>query len=243
MSDSVRCMPAINGVDGNPGLDLSVVIPVYNEAGILEETMARLLSWLGEIPYLWELILVDDGSTDSSRQIMEKLFGETPAVRVLGYSPNRGRGHALSLGMRSAQGAVVLTTEADLSWDTVSMGHLVGMVHERKADVAVASPYRPGGRLVGVPPSRVALSRIANLLAKTILRGGITMATGMTRAYRREILDLVLSTRQGKEFHLDVLCRSLRRRLVIREVPAVVSWQNAADVPLQPRNKEVSYEQ
>ena len=132
-------------------------------------------------------------------------------------------------GMLAARGNVLLTTEADLSWGTECLTRLVRAVSEDRADIALASPFRPGGAMIEVPAARQVLSRLANLAAGLVIRHEMTMFTGMTRAYRRLLAPNILSARDGKEFHLDTICRAIRSRLRIIEVPAVLSWHDAPD--------------
>src|SRR3954453_12063602 len=97
-------------------MDVSVVCPFFNEAGILEHAIRTLAKCLQTLNATWELIVVNDGSTDGSGAIAERVASELPRVRVLGYRYNRGRGHALRTGISAATGDVIVTTEIDLSW-------------------------------------------------------------------------------------------------------------------------------
>jgi dolichol-phosphate mannosyltransferase len=204
--------------------EVSVVVPAYNEASVLAESMSDLTHWLERSEWRWELILVDDGSTDGSREIMAAMARRQPRVTVIHGAPNQGRGWALRQGMTAARGDVVLTTEADGSWEETCLHELIHCIREGRADIAVASPYRAGGGVVGVPRGRRLLSRTANLLASRLVGGQMTMVTGMTRAYRRSVVDRVMSGRNDKGFHLDVLCRAQRHRLVVHEVAARLEW-------------------
>jgi len=206
-----------------PRPEISLVVPVFNEESALEKNIRRLIAFLETLTGDWELVLVDDGSTDGSLAIMRSF--ENERVRVIHYLPNRGRGQALRRGLLEARGRVVLTTEADGSWDLDCLQRLVELVRQGAA-LAVASPYLPGGRLCGVPLGRRLLSRTANLLAGKII--GVSMATGMTRAYQREIIPLVISPCDGKEFHLDVLSRARKTALDVREAPARLEWVNSS---------------
>jgi glycosyltransferase involved in cell wall biosynthesis len=206
-------------------LTVSVVVPVYNEAAILTQSMAVLLQWLRELPWSWQLILVDDGSNDASPKLLRELAKNQQRVNVLGEGCHRGRGHALRTGVLAAQGSTILTTEADGSWDTRCLRSLVEAIEDQHADLAIASPFLPGGSHHSVPATRIMLSRVSNRVASMFLGHGLTMLTGMTRAYRREVISDILSDRDGKEFHLDTLCRALQRGLKILEVPARVTWR------------------
>ena len=211
--------------------ELSVVVPVFDEAASLVSNTEALLAWLLTCGLTFELLLVDDGSLDASSALVEQLAARHPGVEPLHLKPNQGRGKALQLGIRSARGQVILTTEADGSWSTDYLQRLVALIRAGQADVAVASPYLPGGGLEGVPLARAWFSRAANLLIRAALAGRVTMATGMCRAYSREAIERAISTRPGKDFHLDVLLRALRAGLRVVEVPAVLSWSVGAGPP------------
>ncbi len=214
--------------------ELSVVVPVYDEAGSLVANTEQLLAWLRTWEFDFELLLVDDGSRDGSAELIDDLAACRAGVRALHQRSNQGRGRALQHGIRSARGRVILTTEADGSWGGECLQQLVERIRAGAAEVAVASPYLPGGGLEGVPMGRAWFSRAANLLIRAALGGRITMATGMCRAYNRAALDRVLSSRPGKDFHLDVLLRALRAGLRVVEVPAVLSWHARAGQPRRP---------
>jgi len=97
-------------------MDISVVCPFYNEAGILEHAIRTMASPMRTLEGSWELIVVNDGSVDGSGAIAERVARDYPEVRVLGYRYNKGRGHALRTGIAAARGEIVITTEIDLSW-------------------------------------------------------------------------------------------------------------------------------
>lgn len=210
---------------------LSVVVPAFNEAAVLEPAVEALLSWLAGRRRGAELILVDDGSADGTARIMERLCERSPVARKLGWRRNRGRGAALREGLLAACGDIVLTTEADRSWSTVTLESLCRAIEDQGADLALASPHLAPGGFANVPLSRRLLSRAANALAGRVLGHSITMATGMARAYRRSILFGIVSPRDDKAFHLDTLCRAIRAGLRVVEVPAVVRWPEGPDGP------------
>ncbi|NMB75619.1 MAG: glycosyltransferase family 2 protein [Myxococcales bacterium] len=214
-------------------LPLSVVVPAYDEAAGLESAVEALVAWRGDRSA--EIILVDDGSTDETPRIMERLRQRMPLVRTIGWRRNRGRGAALREGILAARGRVVLTTEADQSWSTATLESLCSAVEDERADLALASPHLPPGGFENVPLSRRLLSRAANTLAGRVLGHSITMATGMTRAYRRGVLREIASPRDDKAFHLDTLCRAIRAGLRVVEIPAVVRWPDGPNGRRGPR--------
>jgi len=208
-------------------LDFSVVCPFYNEAGIIEQTVRAMLQNLGRSTARWELIVVNDGSTDGSERLVEQLALESPNLRVLGYAQNRGRGYALRVGIAAARGAIIVTTEIDLSWGEDIVHRLVSAMHAwPDAHIVIASPHLEGGGYRNVPPMRVWLSLFGNMVIRTCLGHGVSMNTGMTRAYRRNVIHTLPLFENGKEFHLDVILKAVAFGLDIREIPAVLEWKD-----------------
>ena len=99
------------------GIDVSVVVPVLNEEGSVGELARRVAEVLGETPSAWELIFVDDGSTDATPQVLADLAAGQPAVRVLTLQRNFGKAAALTAGFDAARGRFVITMDADLQDD------------------------------------------------------------------------------------------------------------------------------
>ena len=95
-------------------LDVSVVVPVFNERGNLELLHEAITTELGETPYSYEIIFVDDGSTDGSRDVLLRLQASDPAVRVCGFRANCGKAEALTAGFAESRGDIVITMDADL---------------------------------------------------------------------------------------------------------------------------------
>src|SRR5437868_2390819 len=93
---------------------LSVVIPAYNEAARLPSTLDKVLKYLGSRNYPYELIVVDDGSADSTAAIAEKRAASNPNLQVV-RNPHKGKGYAVRTGMLKAQGRYILYSDADLS--------------------------------------------------------------------------------------------------------------------------------
>ena len=208
-------------------MDITVVCPFYNESGILEHAIRTLAGRLRTLEGSWELLVVNDGSVDGSAAIAERVAEEFPEMRVLGYRYNRGRGHALRTGIAAARGEIVVTTEIDLSWGVNIVHELVAEMRDHPdIDMVVASPHLPGGGYKNVPAKRVWLSRVGNHVIRACMTNAATMNTGMTRAYRREIIQSLPLFADGKEFHLEVMLKATEFGLHIREIPALLEWKD-----------------
>ncbi len=126
-------------------MKLSVVIPVYNE----EKTLAEIVRRVQATPFEKEIVLVNDGSRDRSREIMEQLAREHPNVRCFHHEVNSGKGAALSTGFTKVTGDIVLIQDADLEYDPNDYAALLVPILEGKADVVFGSRFL-GGRYARV---------------------------------------------------------------------------------------------
>jgi len=207
---------------------VSVVCPYYNEEAIIEKATLGMLNNLKLLKLDWELVLVNDGSTDNSLSVVKKLTADNPKVKLVSYNTNKGRGHALKTGIINAEGDYIITTEVDLSWgDDIVQKIIDKFLSEPKLDVVVASPNIPGGGYKNVPIKRIILTKLGNLIIRLCFTTEITMNTGMTRGYRREIIKTLPTFEQGKEFHLEVLLKLRALAYKLGEVPAVLEWKDA----------------
>jgi glycosyltransferase involved in cell wall biosynthesis len=207
---------------------VSVVCPFYNEEVVIVEATRRMISNLRRQFDSWELILVNDGSTDRSLELLIETLKEDrlDQTTVLSCPRNQGRGWALKAGIDAAQGDIIVTIEADCSWGDDIVARLVREIDAHpEVDFVIASPHLPGGGLVNVPRQRVFLSRYGNRLISAFFRSDITMNTGMTRAYRRAVIQPLTVSEHGKEFHLEVLLKLVTLGFKGREIPATITWQ------------------
>jgi len=209
--------------EGAMRTDLTVIVPMYNEEENAETLVEKLNAVLDAAKGTSEILLVDDGSTDRTPQVAKQLADETPRVRVISYLPNRGRGFAMRQGFAAARGEIVVTIEADLSYDPTQILDLVEVLRSRpQTDIVIGSPYMRGGRTVGVPSKRLLLSRAGNRVLGYAMSSGLTTVTGMFRAYRRNVLRCLDLEADRKEIHLEILSKALALGFEASEVPAVL---------------------
>jgi len=208
-------------------MQLSIVCPYYNEESIVGQAVETLLRKLDELEPEWELIAVNDGSTDRSPEIVAAIAARDPRLRALGYQRNRGRGHALRHGIQAARGDVIVTTEIDLSWGEDIVQRLYAAMRDHpECDMVVASPHLPGGGYRNVPAKRVFFSSFGNRVIRAGMSGAATMNTGMTRAYRREMIQTMPLDENGKEFHLEVMLKAYSLGYRFTEIPCVLEWKD-----------------
>ncbi len=206
---------------------ISVVSPFYNEQNILAKALDRMISNLQQMDNDWELIIVNDGSTDESLKVATEKATAEPKIKVVSYNKNQGRGYALKKGIDKAQGEFIVTTEIDCSWGDDIVSLLIhALTKDTSLDIVIASTKLSGGGYVNVPANRVFLSKAANVFLRLTVSKNTTMFTGMTRGYRATAIKQLPISEKGKEFHLDVLAKARAFGLKVGEIPATITWQD-----------------
>jgi dolichol-phosphate mannosyltransferase len=205
-------------------MDLSVVIPMYNEAENVEPTLNRVEKALASFNGSYEIVPVNDGSLDNTLEILNRLAEKDAKLKIVSYSKNIGRGMALRMGFRASRGDVIVSIDADLSYDPHHINDLLDTLKkEQDVDFVLASPYMPGGSVKNVPFSRLWISKLGNRILRYAMPNRIYTSTGIFRAYRRKVLDSLELESDGKEIHLEVLSKALALGFRVKEVPAVLS--------------------
>lgn len=205
-------------------MDLSIVIPMFNEAENAETTVRRVEEVLSLYSGAFEIVTVDDGSTDRTYAILKSLSEIDRKVRVVSYAGNRGRGAALRAGFRAATGEIVVSIDADLSYDPRYINDLVGTLrNEADVDLILASAYMPGGGVQNVPFFRLWLSKLGNRVLRLAMPNHIYTSTCIFRAYRRKVLDSLELESDGKEIHLEILSKAVALGYRPKEIPAILT--------------------
>lgn len=194
-------------------MKISVVMPVYNEAATIREIVARVLA----VPYEKELIIVDDGSTDGTRELLKPLEQE-PNVRVLYHDRNRGKGAALRTGFAYVSGDVVIVQDADLEYDPRDYPKLLEPIEDGRADVVFGSRFLGGGA------HRVLLfwhyvgNRFLTLLADAVNDLNLSDMETCYKVFRAEILEWLTIKSNRFTFEPEFTAKVAKRRLRIYEV-------------------------
>ncbi len=202
--------------------EVSVIIPMFNEEDNAETTLHTVAEALQDLGVSYEIIPVNDGSTDRTLKVLEDISKRLPHVRVVSYSINRGRGMALRAGFNEARGDFIVTMDADLSYSPKYIKQMVEILKNDEADIVVASPYMPGGGLQNVPFNRGLISRMGNLFLRWIFPGNLHTYTGIFRGYRRLVVEGMLLESNEKEIHLEIIARAMGLGYRIKEIPAVL---------------------
>jgi dolichyl-phosphate beta-glucosyltransferase len=213
---------------------LSIVIPCYNEEARLPRTIEQVEQYLDGKDLSYELILVDDGSSDGTREVMNAAAERNRSVRLEALPRNRGKGRALAEGVAVAKGSEVLVTDADLSTPIEELPKLQAEL-DRGAGVAIASRAVKGSRVeISQPFYRVLMGKAFNLLVQAVLLPGIWDTQCGFKLFRADVAHEAFAqlTTDGFGYDPEVLYRAKKRGVRIAEVPVV--WRNSAPTKVSP---------
>jgi glycosyltransferase involved in cell wall biosynthesis len=172
----------------------------------------------------YEIIAVNDGSIDDTLELLNRLESQNEKIKVVSYSKNIGRGMALRKGFQESKGEIVVSIDADLSYDPRYINDLVNPLRtEEDIDLVLASPYMPGGGVQDVPALRLWISKLGNIILRFAMSNRIYTSTGIFRAYRKRVLDSLELESDGKEIHLEILSKAMALGYRVKEVPAILT--------------------
>lgn len=202
-------------------MKVSLVIPAYNESKIVQDTLRAASARLGELTDDYEVILVNDGSTDDTARMV--LGCCVPHVRLEGYSPNRGKGRAVRVGMLAARGDIILCTDADLAYGVDVFGVILDRFAGSGADLVIGSRHLSGEGYQNYPPLRILMSKCFALLSRKLSGLPYDTQCGI-KGYRREAARAIFSecTADGFSFDFEVLMRADGLGLKVEQIPVSV---------------------
>jgi glycosyltransferase involved in cell wall biosynthesis len=196
-------------------VQVTVVVPCYNE----EATVLRLVESVLAAPFDKELVLVDDGSTDGTRKVLEDQVSKLPNVRVFFQDRNRGKGAALRRGFTEARGDIVVVQDADLEYDPKEIPAIVAPILAGDADVVYGSRFLGG-------PHRVLYfwhsvgNNILTLFSNMVSDLNLTDMETCYKAFRREVIQSLVLEEDRFGFEPEVTVKLSRRKGIrIYEVP------------------------
>jgi glycosyltransferase involved in cell wall biosynthesis len=208
-----------------PSVEISVIVPAYNEELRLLPTLERLHAHLSARPASYEILVVDDGSTDGTCALVQAAMARIPNLSLVRQLPNRGKGAAVRRGMLAARGRVRVMSDADCSMPPEQLPRLLAPIANGAAEISIGSRYAAGAKAtVAQPAYRVLWSRLCNkVIQRSLVPRVLDTQCGFKAFTARAAENLFGSaTIDGWAFDLEILALARRRGFALEEVG--VEW-------------------
>jgi dolichol-phosphate mannosyltransferase len=191
---------------------LSLVLPAFNEAAVIAQAVAEAEVALGRLFNTFEILVVDDGSTDDTARIVRSVLDQSPHTKLIRHSENRGYGAALRSGFEVATANLVAFTDADCQFDLLDLGLMAGLAEHSPIVAGYRHDRRDSRR-------RIFYSRGYNLLARAVLGTRVRDCDCALKMFRREALGELLPESRGFFVNAEMLTRARLLGMNITEVP------------------------
>lgn len=210
------------------GVELSIIVPAFNEEKNIVRTVRALGSWLKDMPGSHEIIIVDDGSTDRTAELVRSIAREY-GVTLLHENTNHGKGYAVSKGMLAAHGQYMFFMDADLSYPVESVDRMLPHL-QSGYDIVIGSRALHESRMVVRPPLRRYIAgRAYSLMIQAILLPGIPDTQcglkGFTRVAARDLFPRL--TLKGFAFDVELLYLTRQLGYRLKTVPVELTFVNS----------------
>jgi glycosyltransferase involved in cell wall biosynthesis len=212
---------------------LSVVVPAYNEESRIAASLGELVGYLASQDYSWELLVIDDGSTDATAAVARQRAGELESTIRVETVPHAGKGWAVRHGMLASGGELRFMCDADLAMPVKQIGAFV----ERMADgydIVAGSRQKEGARRFDEPFGRHVMGRAFNKAVRLMAVGGFEDTQCGFKCFKGEVADELfgLQRTRGFGFDVEVLYLATRKGLRVLEMP--IDWRHQSSSKVRP---------
>ena len=201
---------------------VSIVIPAHNEKDNLGELLNKVKVSLDPKVVNYEIVIVDDNSTDGTGEFADLASSKDQRIRVIHRRGGASFGKTIKAGFKAASGDIIIPVMGDLSDDPEDILQLVQAL-DKGFDVAIGSRFLPESLVEGYPRLKMLANRCFNIFAATVFGLEIKDLTNAFKAYRREVLDSIRIESEGFEINAEILLKAHLLGFTMIEVP--VHWQ------------------
>ncbi len=205
---------------------VSIILPAFNEEAIIEKNIGLLYNYLNTLShlYIWEVLVVNDGSSDKTGEIADALAKEYDTLKIFHHSTNRNLGTAHRTGFNNSKGDYVIVLDLDLSYAPAHIERLLNEAIVQDAEMVIASPYMKGGKNTAVPRLRLLLSKTVNFIMRKASGLNIYTFTGMVRAYKGDFIRSVNTKSTTFDIMSELVFKAHILRAKVVEIPAHLDW-------------------
>ncbi|HLC50910.1 MAG TPA: glycosyltransferase family 2 protein [archaeon] len=202
---------------------ITYVIPAYNEEENLRRIGSELIPALNASGEKYEIIIVNDGSSDSTEIEAKKLVDRFKFVRLISHKKNSGMGAAVRTGISSASGDILITLDSDLTYGPSEILKVLNEYKKTKADCVIGSHFMEGGNVEEVKDVRKLLSQAINHIYRMLFGGNVKTISSILRLYKTEQLRELNLTSAGFTINAEILFKLLQRKRRVVETPVTLT--------------------
>jgi dolichyl-phosphate beta-glucosyltransferase len=213
---------------------ISIIIPAYNEEKRISGNLPIISDYIQSLGYPYEIIIVDDGSSDKTKDIATQATGYIPNSLLISYTPNQGKGHAVRTGIMASKGDLVAFTDVDLSAPIDELKKLLDAINDG-SDIAIGSRALPASELaVRQPLYRELGGKFLNLIIRTLAVPGIKDTQCGFKLFDGELARKVFSKTILNGWSFDVEALYLYRKLGAKIAEVPIKWSHAEGSKISP---------
>lgn len=212
---------------------------MYNEEENVVNTLKKVNDVLDSLNIDSEVIVVNDGSTDRTLEILRLESQKYKRFKIATYEKNKNVGYALKFGFERASGDYIITIDSDLSYDARYIIDIYRELERTNSDIIQGSPYMKGGNALSVPYLRLLISKMSNRFFSYVINANVHTVTGMLRGYKKEVLDSLYLESNGPEIMMEILSKAVLLNYKIKEIPAILKGRERGKSKFQNQLKKV----
>jgi dolichyl-phosphate beta-glucosyltransferase len=223
-------------VDNDPLFSsISIIIAAFNEEKRIIPSLLKIKEYVTRQDLPYEIIVVDDGSTDSTHTVVRDLIKDIPHLKVIHYVPNKGKGHALRTGVLASKGEIILLTDADLSTPIEELSKLLPLLRENKCDIVIGSRALALSEIVKKQPWwRQSMGRLFNKLVKALVIENFKDTQCGFKVFRGDVARSLFKEAQIDRFAYDVEILAIGKKRGCKIVESPVRWINSPESKVDP---------
>lgn len=215
-------------MDKNNAITLSVVMPAYNEAAHIRDNLLETSRILGGFLHRYEIIAVNDGSTDETKAFIAEAARADKHIIVVDYSENHGKGYAISEGVKRASGIYTAYLDSDLELSPSMLKMYIRQLKDTDSDIVIGSKLHPDSQL-NYPFRRRIMSYCYYLMLKLMFHLSVHDTQTGIKLFRTDVIKPIMNdlSVQGYAFDVEILVSAQSRGYVITEAPIVLNYSRA----------------
>ncbi len=214
---------------------ISIVIAAYNEEKRIIPSLAAIRDYCAANKIEYEIIVVDDGSDDRTREVCRESGTRIPHIEVIGYTPNQGKGYALRTGVGAARGDYILVTDADLSTPIDELPKLMRLVHNNLCEIAIGSRGLARSLILEKQPWwRQNMGKIFNKMVKVVIMDDFNDTQCGFKLFRGDCARFLFGQARVNRFAYDVEILALAKRYGYRVCEVPIRWINSPPSKVNP---------